>query len=78
MKKFIAFMLFWLACGVYAYGTLMADLDWKDDHEWSILHHTSRDNLGICIGEGMLGPFGAVAVAFTTNFNQHGWHLWQR
>jgi len=56
----------------------MADLDYKDRTDWAILHEGSRDNIGISAAECLLGPMGSIAVAFVTNFNQHGWELWEK
>jgi len=56
----------------------MADFDWRNHHDWDILHLTSRDHVGLCLFESILGPAGAIAEAIESNFNQHGWELWER
>ena len=70
--------LLWIACGLYAYGTVMADFNWKDVHTWTSLNEGSRDNVGLAVVIGLLGPMGAFVAALSTNFNQHGWELWQK
>lgn len=65
-------------CAVYAWGTIMADFDYNNAHSWAVLHLSSRDNVGLCAFVALEGPIGAAAGALTTNFNQHGWELWQR
>lgn len=74
MKRLIAV---WILCGLYTYGTLMAELDYENLHSWPGLKQTSRDNLGICVGIAATGPIGAAVAPLLTNFNQHGWELWQ-
>ena len=69
MKLAIAIVL-WAACGFYAWGTMMAD--------WDRWHNTPRDHLGLCMFYSLLGPLGAFLAAFLSNFNQHGWQLWER
>lgn len=68
----------WLLCSFYAWGAIMADLDYHDRHEWELLNEHSRDNVGAAAFTALGGPFGAVAVAVYTNFNQHGWELWEQ
>jgi hypothetical protein len=76
MKKAIAFALLWVACGFYAWGTAMAELDYKNHHEWEILERGPRDNVGLSAFMSAGGPVGAIDVVLLTNFNQHGWMLW--
>ncbi len=54
----------------------MADYDWKNRHEWSIiLHEGSRDNVGFVAFVALTGPIGVPCSAVRTNFNRHGWEL---
>ena len=68
----------WVACGVYGWGTMMAYCDYRNTHDWEILHEHSRDDVGICAFIAAMGPFGAVNIAVISNFNQHGWEFWER
>jgi hypothetical protein len=77
MKKLAAILALWIICGIYTWGTVMADLDWKNHNEWSNLNLHARDNMGIASLEAAYGPMGAIALAFCTGFNEHGWELWE-
>lgn len=70
-------ILVWNLCGLYAFGSIMADFNWRNKNEWPLLNRSSKDNLGICLLVFFTGPMGAFASALSTNFNQHGWELWQ-
>jgi hypothetical protein len=75
-KKILAFVVIYLVCGIYAYGTAMAELHWYSDNEWTALHLGTHNFVRTCALEGALGPGGAVAMVMITNFNQHGWRMW--
>ena len=74
MKRRVVLATLWFACGLYTWGTLMAHLDQR----WAGRHEHSRDHTWFCAGISVLGPIGAVAAAICTNFNQHGWELWEQ
>ena len=78
MKTFIIIFIIWIACGFYSFGTTMAYFNWMDKNEWPLLHNTSRDHLGTAVFEATLGPMGAIATCVLSNFNQHGWELWEK
>ncbi len=77
MKLTIAIAL-WAACGLYSWGTMMADGDYDNHHEFSAMGWGSRHNTGICGVVALTGPLWVIPAAVTTNFNQHGWQLWER
>ena len=54
----------------------MAEVDYQDAHEWQVMHWHSRDHVGIVAAESLLGPMGVIVAVLVTNFNQHGWELW--
>lgn len=72
------FVLIWVLCGVYNFGTTMAFFDHESDTYWHGLNQTSRDHVGISVFAAAAGPFGTVAVSLISNFNQYGWHVWER
>jgi hypothetical protein len=79
MKKILMFAAIYAICGIYAYGTAMAELNWckeNDEYAWNALRLTSHDVVRICTLEGAIGPGGAIGMAIETNFNEHGWRLW--
>ena len=78
MKRVIALVLLWLVCGLYTWGTGMATEDWEDRIAYPSLRLHSRDEAGFIAVECLGGPFGAVATAIYSNFNQHGWELWEK
>ena len=69
MKLAIAIVL-WAACGLYSWGTERADF--KDVCRGCWACYSARVLLVI------LGPIGAILAALVSNFNQHGWQLWER
>jgi len=75
--RVVAFILAWLICGLYSYGTMMAHEDYGNHNRFASLHLTSRDDLGFCVGVSLFGPVSVMAAATTSNFNQHGWELWE-
>lgn len=78
MLEIFFLVALWIVCGVYAYGTSMAHRNWENANLFRSLNLTSRDNVGLSVFAAIAGPVGALSVAFYTNFNQHGWELWQR
>jgi hypothetical protein len=78
MKRKAIFTVLYLACSLYTWGTLMADLDYENAHNWATLHYTSRDNVGFCSFMALAAPFGVIVSPIITNFNQHGWELWEK
>jgi hypothetical protein len=75
--KATLFAIFWLACSLYSWGTLMACSDYEDAHRFADQHLTSRDEVGLVAPVAVTGPIGAIASIIISNFNQHGWELWQ-
>lgn len=75
--KLLIVVIVWCLCGFTAWGTTMADFDFNNKNNWKILHCTSRDNVGICALMAITGPFGLVVAELKSNFNQHGWKLWE-
>lgn len=76
MKR--AVLVLWLVCGLYNWGTTMADQNFRDSNgplfEGNLPR--PRDNIGLAAVMALGGPFGTVVTAVATNFNQHGWTLW--
>lgn len=66
----------WILCGLYSWGTLMANFNYCDRTTWARLQQTSRDNAGICGFVALTGPFGIIPALVFSNINQHGWELW--
>lgn len=77
MQKGICILTVWIICGVYTWGTTMADMDYNNRNQWENLNEHSRDNVGMCAFECLAGPFGVIDMALASNFNQHGWELWE-
>ena len=77
MKLAIAIVL-WAACGLYAWGTTMAYFDYLNRTDWAAMHWTSKHHARLCLVEATIGPMGALVAAIGSNFNQHGWQLWER
>lgn len=75
MKTLLAVVM-WIVCGFYTWGTFMAEMDWRNSHDWAILHKGPRDNVGPAFMLSMMGPLAIPADIFETNFNQHGWTIW--
>jgi len=73
----IFFIIFYLACSLYAWGTAMADWNYSNKYEWPSLGCTVRDHLVIVFMTAIIGPIGALVAVVCTNFNQHGWELWE-
>jgi hypothetical protein len=78
MRLALALLLIWAVSGLYTWGSMMADLDWRNANEWKNLNQHSRDETGFIAVNVLLGPLGAIVAAFGTNFNQHGWELWEK
>lgn len=75
----VATVFAWFACGLYAWGTSMADLGHFMDtinNQCGLPPERQREYLGQCALVACIGPIGAIAAALGSNFNQHGWELW--
>lgn len=75
--KVITALVLWVVCGLYNWGTIMADMNYDNGHDWAILNRHARDNAGLAGVFALLGPFWTPVAVFCTNFNQHGWELWE-
>lgn len=75
--RIFAIIVLWISSSFYSWGTAVADLDYKNRHDSLILHQSIRDDLGLVVAETLIGPMGAVAMAINSNFNQHGWEIWE-
>lgn len=76
MKRIaIMFVELYLACALYSWGTLMAQLEWEHRGD-NPTYVFGRDFSGSCAGVSLTGPLGVIPVAIYSNFNQHGWELW--
>jgi hypothetical protein len=56
----------------------MAECNWCDRNEYPALGYKARDNAGFASLFALFGPIGALVALFTSNFNQHGWELWNK
>lgn len=76
MKRLIVAILY-IAQAFYTWGTLMAKEDYENSHDFAALNLHSRDSCGIVAMESIF-PTGFLIAAGASNFNQHGWELWER
>lgn len=75
MKKTTLIIILYLFQIPYVWGSLMADIHYRDVHDWPLLKSQARDDVGIVAMESLM-PFSVVWTPFVTNFNEHGWELW--
>ena len=62
----------WLACGVGAAGLFFADFRASSTPTIS-----ARQDLGIALLLGIVGPISLVSGFLLTGFGEHGWRLWE-
>ena len=78
MNKITLAKAVWILCGFYAWGTTMAEFDYRNRTEWPDLNNTSMDNVALAAFTAATGLFGALGSSLLTNFNQHRWELWEK
>ena len=76
LRRLLLPSVLWVACAVFNYGAMNADLEWERVNMFTHLHDTPRDHLGIAIVEScIIPPIQVVSCMILTNFMQHGWYL---
>ena len=69
-------IVLWAACGLYAWGTAMAEINYFTRLSGRPVRFHERVLIALLLLAG--GIPAALSWAFLTEFNQHGWQLWER